>query len=70
MAARLPHWLADLVVVQRLVVEEVEAQEGAHPLVQRLLEDERRRAAVLRSLRVGVQQSSVIGLFCLTVRRA
>jgi hypothetical protein len=30
-----------LVVVQRLVVEEIEAQERAHPLVERLLEDER-----------------------------
>ena len=31
-----------LVVVQRLVVEVVEAQERAHPLVERLLEDQRR----------------------------
>src|SRR5262245_20463020 len=33
-----------LVVVQRLVVEEVETQEGAHPLVERLLEHQRRDA--------------------------
>ena len=32
-----------LVVVQRLVVEEVQAQEGAHPLVERLFEYQRRR---------------------------
>src|SRR2546426_4753063 len=33
---------ARLVVVERLVVEEVQAQKRAHPLIQRLLEHERR----------------------------
>ncbi|MEJ0098639.1 MAG: hypothetical protein WDO12_02370 [Pseudomonadota bacterium] len=33
-----------LVVVKRLVIEVIEAQEGAHPLVERLLEDEWRAA--------------------------
>ena len=56
-----------LVVVERLVVEEIQAQEGAHPLVQRLLEDQhfagRPRRRWQPRVRPGVRSC---GVLCLT----
>ena len=52
-----------LVVVQRLVVEEIEAQEGAHPLVERLLEYQR---SGFRHRCACCWASSAIALFCVT----
>ena len=40
-AARVDQGLGLRVVVHRLLVQEIEAQEGAHPLVERLLVDDR-----------------------------